>query len=124
MSSLTVLIVDDEASTRTGLRMLLQFETDIEVVGEAHNGLSALQLIEQLEPDLVLMDVRMPGMDGITCAREIARRFPHVSVLFLSLYDDQGSRASAAETGAIGFIPKHSMTEKLLPALHELLSLK
>ena len=120
MSNLNILLVDDEASTRKGLRMLLRGEPDLTVVGEAHNGLAALEEIEHLGPDLVLLDLRMPGMDGIVCAREIARRFPSVSVLFLSLYDDAASRAQAAEAGAIGFIAKQSLAERLLPALHAL----
>ena len=121
MTKLRILLVDDEAATRKGLRMLLQFEPDIEIVGEAPNGLFALRQIELLSPDLVLLDVRMPGMDGLTCAREIGRRFPDVAVLFLSLYDDQASREEAASLGAADFVGKQAMAENLLPALQHLI---
>ncbi|HRQ25322.1 MAG TPA: response regulator transcription factor, partial [Anaerolineales bacterium] len=83
-----VLVVDDIAETRENVRKLLQFETDIEVVGAARSGAEGVQLAHELDPDVVLMDINMPDMDGITATEEIRKRTPHVQIVILSVQGD------------------------------------
>src|SRR5688572_19011381 len=86
-----VLVVDDADDSREVLRRALGFDDDIDVVGEADSGTSAVQQTESLKPDVILMDVRMPNGDGVSATREITRRFPSVHVIALTAHDDQDS---------------------------------
>src|SRR5882757_8583211 len=102
-----VLIVDDLPMVRRGLRMQLMLEPDIEVVGEAASGQEALSLVQQLQPDVVLMDMKMPGMDGLTATRFMQAISPRSAVVILSLYDDAHLKAQALAAGAVAFVGKH-----------------
>jgi DNA-binding NarL/FixJ family response regulator len=112
-----LLLVDDQPNIRRGLRMRLGLEPDIEVVGEAADGASALKLARLVAPDVVVMDVEMPGMDGIAATSQLRAGAPHCSVVILSLYDDATTRARAAEAGACAFVAKTRMDEALVEAI-------
>lgn len=104
-----VLIVDDSAFMRTAIRKMLQIDPDIEVVGEARNGQVALEMVEQLAPDVITMDVEMPEMDGLTATREIMRRTP-TPIIMISSLTERGAATTlkALEYGAVDFISKQS----------------
>ncbi len=114
-----VLIVDDRPSVRRGLQMQLMLEPDIEVVGEAASGEEALALVQQLQPDVVLMDVKMPGMDGITATRGVQAIRPLSTIILLSLYDDTHLKAEAQAAGAAAFVGKHEGIDILLTAIRQ-----
>ena len=113
-----LLIVDDHDLIRESTRLMLEGEPDLEVVGEAVNGRHALELCRQLRPDLVLMDVRMPDMDGLTATREIKKEMPAISVLMVSAYESEDYRREAARAGATAYILKDAERHQLLEAVH------
>jgi DNA-binding NarL/FixJ family response regulator len=108
-----VLIVDDQALFRQGLRTLLDLEESIEVVGTAVDGSDAVRKVEELAPDVVLMDLRMPVMDGIAATRAIKRSHPEVHVLVLTTFDDDESILGALQAGASGYVLKNTPSEDL-----------
>jgi DNA-binding NarL/FixJ family response regulator len=108
-----ILIVDDQALFRQGLHTLLDLEESVEVVGTAVDGSDALQKVGELVPDVVLMDLRMPVMDGIAATRAIKRRYPEVYVLVLTTFDDDESIVGALEAGASGYVLKNTPSEEL-----------
>jgi DNA-binding NarL/FixJ family response regulator len=101
--------------------MLLSAEPGIDIAGEASNGREAIDLVSTLLPNLVLMDVQMPVMDGISATKEITRQHPGVVVVLISLHDDETSRALAREAGASDFIAKHAVADHLLAALNSVI---
>jgi DNA-binding NarL/FixJ family response regulator len=119
-----IVVADDQPLVRSGIAMLLAGEPDIEVAGEASNGEEAISLAERLQPDIVLMDVRMPGMDGVTATRTIASdqfsRNPDapVKVLMLTTYNVQDSVYQALRAGASGFLLKGAAPAELVRAVH------
>lgn len=110
-----VLITDDRARSRNGLRALLNTCEGIEVVGEAADGSAALQLVESCQPDVVLVDILMPGMDGLTLTHEIKACWPGIQVVALTLYD--ALQEDAFASGADAFLVKGCPTEMLLAAI-------
>ncbi|HIK07890.1 MAG TPA: response regulator transcription factor [Trichormus sp. M33_DOE_039] len=112
-----VLLVDDQSLIRQGLRALLELESDLEIVGEAENGEIALDLIAKLEPDVVLMDMRMPIMDGVAATKEIQKRFQGVKVLVLTTFDDEEYVKAALQYGAMGYLLKDTPSEELAVAI-------
>jgi two-component system, NarL family, response regulator DesR len=102
--------------------MWLTLEPDLEVVGEAESGEAALRLVRSMSPDLVLMDVEMPDMDGIAATAALRSASPHVAVVILSLYDDARTRARAREAGAGGFVSKHQAKSTLLATIRRVVS--
>jgi two-component system response regulator NreC len=104
---------------RQGLRKLLSAESDIEVAGEAPDAAEALTLTEQLRPDIVLMDIGMPGLSSFEAARAIRRDHPESRVLFLSMYDDEDYLAECVEIGVGGYVLKDSPADQLLTAIRE-----
>jgi DNA-binding NarL/FixJ family response regulator len=111
-----VLVVDDHAIVRHGLRGILGSQPDFEVVGEAGDGVEALIATRQLEPDLVVMDVSMPRMTGLQAAREIARQWPRVRVVMLSMHDDEQFFFEALAAGASGYVLKSGVDRELVDA--------
>lgn len=112
-----VLVVDDHAVVRGGLRFFLAAADDIEVVGEGASGDEALELVAQLAPDVVIMDVMMPGMDGITATRELRLRFPQVRVLALTSFGEGELVQRALQAGAIGYLLKDTQGNDLAGAI-------
>ena len=112
-----VLLVDDQAVVRRALRVRLHLEPDLEVVGEASSGSEALALAQTLTPDVVLMDIEMPGMDGIEATIAIRRVVQQSAVVILSISDDTQTRARAQAAGAVAFVEKRGATDALLAAI-------
>ncbi len=115
MGKIEVLIVDDSAAIRDGLKSILRAYPDIDVVGEAGSGLEAIIMVEQLQPEVVLMDAQMPEMDGIESTREIKERWPNIKVLFLTVHTGYIQDALAA--GADDYLLKDSGRQELLQAI-------
>jgi DNA-binding NarL/FixJ family response regulator len=114
---ITVLLADDQALVRTGFALILNAEPDLEVVGEAGDGAEAVSLAEELEPDIVLMDVRMAGIDGIEATRRIALALPATKVLMLTTFDLDEYVISAFRAGASGFLLKTAPRDQLVSAV-------
>ena len=112
-----VVLVDDEAMVRVGLRMVLSGEADIEVVGEADDGGAAVAVVEDSRPDVVLMDVRMPRVDGIEGARRVLAAAPDVKVVVLTTFDEDEYVESALRAGVSGFLLKVAPPERLVDAV-------
>jgi len=112
-----VLVVDDQNLIRQGLKALLELEPDLQVVGEGENGQSAIALVETLQPDVVVMDIRMPVMDGVAATREICQQFPATKVLVLTTFDDDQYVAEALRYGAMGYLLKDTPSEELAAAI-------
>jgi DNA-binding NarL/FixJ family response regulator len=112
-----LLIADDHPVVRDGLRGMLANEADFEVVGEAASGAEAVLLTERERPDVVLMDLQMPGVDGATATAEITERFPGTRVLVLTTYDTDADILRAVEAGATGYLLKDAPRERLFPAI-------
>jgi len=117
MQKIKVLIVDDHAILRDGISALLSLAADIEVIGEAENGREAIDRARQLAPDVVLMDIAMPAMDGLEATRRIHKEFPQMKVLTLTQYDDREHLLSLLEAGAEGFISKTAASSELASAI-------
>ena len=114
---ISVLIADDHTIVRSGVRLLLEAETDIRVVGEALNGREALELAESLQPDVVLMDITMPEMDGLEATKEIKTRFPQINVLVLTMHRSDEYFFEMLKAGASGYILKGAKTSELINAV-------
>lgn len=117
MSNLRIVIVDDHEIFRTGLKSIFENEVDIEIVGEAGNGKEAVEKAAQLEPDLVIIDLSMPEMDGIEATRQIKRMFPKINVIILTVHDDEEFFLPALRAGASGYVVKESEPQELLYAI-------
>jgi len=115
--TIRVLIVDDHAIVRTGVRLLLQGEPDIEVAGEAGDGYEAIAQTETLQPDVVLMDLAMPGISGLEITREIKRRWPHIQVLALTVHRSSDYFFRMLEAGASGYVLKGADPGDLITAV-------
>jgi DNA-binding NarL/FixJ family response regulator len=112
-----ILLVDDQHLIRQGLKALLELETDLRIIGEAANGQMALDLVAELQPNVVLMDIRMPVMDGVTATKEICQRFPAANILILTTFDDDFYVAKAVEYGAKGYLLKDTPSEEIAAAI-------
>ena len=117
MNKIRILIADDHPVVRDGLRGMLESQMDIEVIGEAADGRAALQLTIESHPDLVLMDLRMPVMDGVSAIGEIKKLIPSVQVLVLTTYDSDADIMLAIEAGATGYLLKDCGREELFHAI-------
>jgi DNA-binding NarL/FixJ family response regulator len=114
-----VLLVDDQTLIRQGIRVLLEIEADIQVAGQAANGREALEQVESLHPDVVLMDVRMPEMDGVEATREICARFPNVGVIILTTFEDDETVFEGLKAGARGYLLKDISSEEMAEAVRK-----
>jgi len=114
-----VVLADDHTVVRQGLRALLMAEPDIEIVGEAENGRQAIQMTKRSTPDVVVMDVAMPVLNGIESTRQITRAVPGCKVLILSSYSDDEYVRQVTEAGAVGYLVKQTAASELLKAIRE-----
>jgi DNA-binding NarL/FixJ family response regulator len=119
MAEIKVLIVDDLEHVRQGLRTILELEGGVVVVGEACDGLEAVQQVDQLHPDVVLMDLAMPEMDGLEATERIKAQHPATGVVIVSIHDDDETRDQATIAGVDAFLAKGNDTETLIQTIHE-----
>lgn len=117
MKRITILLADDHKIVRKGIRMLLEHEADIEVVGEAKNGRQAVQLAGKLHPTVVVMDIAMPLLNGLEATRQILKALPATKVLMLSAHSDDAYVERAKESGAVGYLVKQSSNGILAQAI-------
>ena len=117
MEKIKVLIVDDHAIMRDGIRALLSIHNDIEAIGEASEGKEAIEKVRELVPDVVIMDIAMPGMDGMEATRRIVKEKPRVKVLVLTQHDNKEYVLSAIKSGATGYVPKRALGSELISAI-------
>jgi len=117
MNPIRIAIIDDQTLIREGLAALLALVPDLQVVGQAGDGGAALELVAEKSPDVVLMDVRMPGMNGVVATREIRRRFPNTRVIVLTTFDDDEYVFQSLEAGASGYLLKNADPDHLAGAI-------
>ena len=117
MDKIRVLLVDDHAIMRDGIRALLGLNEDIEIVGEASEGREAIEKTKELSPDLVIMDIAMPRIDGLEATRRIKKQNPNVKVLILTQYNNKEYILSAVKAGAAGYLPKRALGSELVSAV-------
>ncbi|MCA9985533.1 MAG: response regulator transcription factor [Anaerolineales bacterium] len=115
--SIRILLVDDQALFREGLHTLLSVQPDLDVIGEAENGAVAVEMVAQHRPDVVLMDVRMPILDGVAATRQIQSNYPESRVIMLTTFDDDEYVFEGLRAGAVGYLLKDVTSEKLLEAI-------
>ncbi len=117
MTPIRILIVDDQALFREGLRTLLSVQAGLEVVGEAGNGEEALRQADSLKPDVILMDLQMPVMDGAAATRRLKTQMPSVKVIILTTFDDDENVFEGLRAGAVGYLLKDTPSAKLVEAI-------
>jgi len=113
-----ILIADDHFIVRAGLRALLKSEPSLELVGEASGGHEALDLVQRTQPDVLILDLSMPDLDGITITRKLKPEFPALRILILTLHEDQALLKAALKAGASGYILKRAVEAELIAAIH------
>ena len=113
MTAIRILLVDDHAVVRSGLTKFLMVNKDLELVAEASDGAEAVQLAGVYKPDVILMDLMMPGMDGITATREIHQKYPQIKVIALTSFSEQNMVQGALQAGAIGYLQKNVTAAEL-----------
>lgn len=118
MSKLRIILADDHKIMREGLRMLVNSQADMEVVGEADNGRIAITLTHKLQPDVVVMDVSMPELNGLKATEKLKELFPSIKILALTRHMDEGYLKQLLEVGASGYVLKQSASEELVRAIH------
>src|SRR5829696_5016973 len=122
MEPIRILIADDHPHFRDGLRALLASDSSLEVVGDAGDGEEAISLAADLQPDVILMDLGMPGVGGIEATRRILRTSPHISVLVISMYEDDDSVFAALKAGARGYLLKGALKAEILRSIRAVVS--
>jgi DNA-binding NarL/FixJ family response regulator len=118
-NKISVLLVDDHALVRKGFRRMIEDDSEIRVVGEASSGIEAVQLCQQLKPQVIVMDMAMPEMDGVQAAREILKRMPKTAILILSMYSQENYVRNAFDAGALGYILKNANDIDLASAIKD-----
>mgnify|MGYP002625182589 CR=1 FL=1 len=117
MPKIKLVLADDHAVVRSGLRMLLQAQPDMEIVGEAESGTQALAQVRNLRPDVILMDIQMPGMNGIEATRQIKEAYADTAVLALTMHEDDQYFFEMLQAGASGYLPKRAAPDELVRAI-------
>ena len=115
METIRILLIDDHSVVRSGLGQMLELEEDLKVVGEASNAEEALKIVDIVSPDIILMDIKMPGMDGVRLTKEIKQSFPSIKIIMLTLHGDY--LAEAMQAGASGYILKDIKRLELVEAI-------
>jgi two-component system, NarL family, response regulator NreC len=117
MAEITLLLVDDHEVVRTGLRMLLEDQPDMRIVGEADSGQGALQMTEELSPDVVIMDITLPDISGIEATRRLKQDHPDLAIVALTIHEDEQYFFEMLQAGAAGYVPKRAAPEDLIQAI-------
>ena len=117
MARIRLLLVDDHEVVRRGLRMLLENEVDLDIVGEADSGRQALDMVESLKPDVVIMDITLPDISGIDATRRIKEVYTNVAVVALTIHEDQQYFFEMLQVGASGYVPKRAAPDDLITAI-------
>ena len=120
MAKLRIMLADDHTLFRQGIRTLISAEADMEVVGEASNGGDAVDKANEARPDVVLMDIGMPGLSSFEATRQIKKNRPETKVLFLTMYDDEDYLVEGMEVGASGYVLKDSPSQQLVAAVRDI----
>ncbi len=120
MKQITVLLADDHTIVREGFRKMLELEPDLKVVGEAQDGRQAIALVKKLQPDVVVMDIAMPLLNGLEATRQVRKLFPTTKVLMLSAHNDDAYVKNATEAGAMGFLLKQTSAHDVCHAIREI----
>jgi two-component system response regulator NreC len=118
MSKIRLLLVDDHEVVRTGLRMLLEHQSDISIIAEASSGVEAGKLAEELKPDVVVMDITLPDISGIEATRRLKVKHPEIAVIALTIHEDEQYFFEMLQAGASGYVPKRAAPEDLISAIH------
>lgn len=120
METIKIILADDHTLIRAGLKALLSFSPEFEVIGEADDGLSAIHQVEEKHPDILILDLSMPNMSGIDCIKEIRSRGLHCNILVLTMYDDEEYIKEVMRSGADGYLLKKSADSELIAAIHKI----
>ena len=120
MEKIKILVVDDHALMRDGIRAILKLSGDMEVLGEAADGREALDRVQELQPDVVVMDISMPNMDGMEATRRLKKKYPNIKVLALTQYENREYVFSAIKAGVDGYLPKKAAGSELATAIRAL----
>lgn len=118
MNKIQLLLVDDHEMVRTGLKMLLESQSDLVIVAEASNGAQAVQMVSDYKPDVVIMDITLPDMSGIEATRKIKESHPDVSIVALTIHEDEQYFFEMLQAGAAGYVPKRAAPDDLIDAIH------
>ncbi len=119
--SINVMIADDHAIVRSGLRSILEAEKDLKLTGEATGGYEAIELVDQAPPEILLLDISMPDLDGISVTRNLITRYPDLKILILTIHEDRALIQEAIKSGASGYILKKAAEADLIAAIHTIL---
>ncbi len=117
MTDINLLLVDDHQVVRTGLRMLLEGQPDMKIIGEAESGLQALEKARELSPDVIVMDITLPDISGIEATKRIKELFPEISVVALTIHEDEQYFFEMLQAGASGYVPKRAAPEDLITSI-------
>lgn len=117
MKKINILLVDDHALVREGIKNSLQGQEHLDVIGEARDGKEALALLAQAKPDVVIMDINMPGMGGVDATRSIKSRYPEINILVLTMYNEEAQIRELLKSGALGYILKSTSMAELVEAI-------
>lgn len=117
MKKTRILIIDDHQLYREGIKRILEFEESFEVVGEGEDGTEALELVERYNPDVVIMDINMPNMNGVEATKQLIQTYPETKVIILSIHDDESYVSHAVKTGADGYLLKEMDVDELIEAV-------
>ncbi|HSR35302.1 MAG TPA: response regulator transcription factor, partial [Anaerolineae bacterium] len=115
---INILIADDHAIVRTGLRALLRSEPSLQLVGEATGGYEAIELVSKTRPDILILDLSMPDLDGIAVTRQLKPQYPDLRILILTVHEDEAMLREAIRAGASGYIVKHAAEAELIAAIN------
>lgn len=119
---ISIVLVDDHSHVRKCIKTLLSSEPDFIIVGEADNGVDALELVTRIKPDIVILDIKMPGMSGLDVVRHLHRDYPETSTVILSMHNNEAYAVEAFRSGAKAYILKDSPTEDLVYAIREVMA--
>lgn len=122
MTKIKIMIIDDQEHVRQGLKTILELSDDMEVIGEACNGLESIQMAGRLKPDVVLMDLEMPEMNGLEAAQILKQRYPGIAVVMITIHHESVHREQAERMGVDAFLEKGESPQRLIQTIRDVLS--